>query len=189
MFGKTFSSSCKTWEFQFSFGSVFSSYKGGFTQNLVTAYARLMSNSSPHRFTHAPLAMTRWIFSVSNGLQLLKIGLSTLDCCSCQWWCSCCMSEDSGCCSDSRQNCTLWPETTPALQLCDHLCHCPVASAHQRWSDSVFLLFDPILFLKRLSVSDPNPVLVEIILSVSENYPKVYYDAQHTFLCFVYFAS
>jgi len=31
--------------------------------------------------------------------------------------------------------------------------------------------------------------LVEIILSVSENYPKVYYDAQHTFLCFVYFAS
>jgi len=32
-------------------------------------------------------------------------------------------------------------------------------------------------------VSDPNPVLVKIILSVSENYPKVYYDAQHTFLC------
>jgi len=30
-------------------------------------------------------------------------------------------------------------------------------------------------------VSDTNPVLVEIILSVSENYPKVYYDAQHTF--------
>jgi len=39
-----------------------------------------------------------------------------------------------------------------------------------------------------ISISDPNPVLVEIILSVSENYPKVYYDAQHTFLCFVYFA-
>jgi len=40
-----------------------------------------------------------------------------------------------------------------------------------------------------ISVSDPNPGLVEIILSVSENYPKVHYDAQHTFLCFVYFAS
>jgi len=32
-----------------------------------------------------------------------------------------------------------------------------------------------------ISVSDPNPVLVEIILSVSENYPKVYCDAQHIF--------
>jgi len=40
-----------------------------------------------------------------------------------------------------------------------------------------------------ISISDPNPVLVEIILSVSENYPKVYHDAQHMFLCFVYFAS
>jgi len=30
-----------------------------------------------------------------------------------------------------------------------------------------------------ISVSDPNPVLVEIILPVSENYHKVYYDAQH----------
>jgi len=40
-----------------------------------------------------------------------------------------------------------------------------------------------------ISVSDPNPVLVEIILSLSENYPKVHYGAQHTFLCFVYFAS
>jgi len=28
-----------------------------------------------------------------------------------------------------------------------------------------------------LSVSDPYPVLVEVILSSSENYPKVYYDA------------
>jgi len=26
------------------------------------------------------------------------------------------------------------------------------------------------------------------LLSVSESYPKVYYDAQHIFLCFVYFA-
>jgi len=31
--------------------------------------------------------------------------------------------------------------------------------------------------LKIISVSDPNPVLVKIILSVSENYPKVYLDA------------
>jgi len=30
-------------------------------------------------------------------------------------------------------------------------------------------------------ISDPNPVLVETILSISENYPKVYCDAQHTF--------
>jgi len=28
-----------------------------------------------------------------------------------------------------------------------------------------------------LSVPDPNSVLVEIILSVSENYPKLYCDA------------
>jgi len=39
-----------------------------------------------------------------------------------------------------------------------------------------------------ISVSDPNPVLVEIMLSVSENSPKVYCDAQYTFLCCVYFA-
>jgi len=37
-------------------------------------------------------------------------------------------------------------------------------------------------------ISDPNPVLVEIILSASKNYPKMYYDAQHIFLCCVYFA-
>jgi len=37
-----------------------------------------------------------------------------------------------------------------------------------------------------VSVSNPNLVFVKIILSVSENYPKVYYDAQHTFLCCVY---
>ena len=49
----------------------------------------------------------------------------------------------------------------------------------------------PILscFSKLISVFDPNPVLVKIIPSRSENYPKVYYDAQHTFLCSVYFAS
>ena len=39
-----------------------------------------------------------------------------------------------------------------------------------------------------ISVCDQNPVLVEIILSVSENYPKMYYEAQYTFLCCVYFA-
>jgi len=32
-----------------------------------------------------------------------------------------------------------------------------------------------------ISVCDVNPVLVETIPSVSENYPKVYCDAQHTF--------
>jgi len=32
-----------------------------------------------------------------------------------------------------------------------------------------------------ISVSDPNSVVVEITLSVSENYPKVHYDAQHRF--------
>jgi len=31
-------------------------------------------------------------------------------------------------------------------------------------------------------LSDPNLVLVKIILSVSKNYPKVYHDAQNTFL-------
>ena len=36
-----------------------------------------------------------------------------------------------------------------------------------------------------ISVSDPNPVLVEIILSTSETCPKVCYDAQHIFLCCV----
>jgi len=40
-----------------------------------------------------------------------------------------------------------------------------------------------------ISVSDPDPVFVDIILSVSENYPKVYCDAQRIFLCCVYFAS
>jgi len=39
-----------------------------------------------------------------------------------------------------------------------------------------------------ISVSDPNPVLV-VTLSVSEHYPKVYHDAQHIFLRFIYFAS
>jgi len=44
-----------------------------------------------------------------------------------------------------------------------------------------------------ISVSDPNPVLVETILSVSEKDPKVYCDANHSFFvlclyCWGYFA-
>ena len=54
-------------------------------------------------------------------------------------------------------------------------------ATRQRWSVSGFLLSDPILFLKILSVSDPNPVLDETILSVSKIYPKMYCDAQHKF--------
>ena len=57
--------------------------------------------------------------------------------------------------------------------------------------DRIVDFYSPILscFGKMISVSDPNPVLVETILSASENYPKVCCDAQHTFLCCVYFAS
>ena len=57
--------------------------------------------------------------------------------------------------------------------------------------DRIVDFYYPILscFFKMISVPDSNPVLVETMLSVSENYPKVYCDAQHTFLCCVYFAS
>jgi len=57
--------------------------------------------------------------------------------------------------------------------------------------DRIVDFYYPILscFWKMISVSDPNHVLVEIILSVSENYSKMHYDAQHIFVCFVYFAS
>jgi len=53
--------------------------------------------------------------------------------------------------------------------------------------DRIVFFYYPILsfFSKMISISDLNLVLVEIILSVSENYLKVYYDAQHIFLCFV----
>ena len=56
--------------------------------------------------------------------------------------------------------------------------------------DRIVDFYYPILscFWRIISISDPNPVLVKIIPSVSENYPIVYYDAQHTFLCSVYFA-
>jgi len=64
------------------------------------------------------------------------------------------------------------------------------ACVHCRY-DRIVDLHYPILscFWKMISVSDSNPVLIEIILSVSENYPKVYCVAQHSFLCCVYFAS
>jgi len=52
---------------------------------------------------------------------------------------------------------------------------------HQRWSDSGFLLSDPILFLKNDIRIRSESCLVKILLSVSENYLKVYYDTQHTF--------
>jgi len=67
---------------------------------------------------------------------------------------------------------------------------CPVllvTGRDERIVDFCYLILS--CFGKMISVSDPNPVLVETMLSVSENYPKVYCDAQHTFLCCVYFAS
>jgi len=57
--------------------------------------------------------------------------------------------------------------------------------------DRIMDFYYPILscFWKMRSVSDLNPVLVEIIVSVSENYPKVYCDAQYYIhFCAVYFA-
>jgi len=39
-----------------------------------------------------------------------------------------------------------------------------------------------------ISISDPNLVLVEAMLSVLKTYPKVYYDAQQTYLFCIYFA-
>jgi len=63
-------------------------------------------------------------------------------------------------------------------------------SSHSNWRLSgrderilIFLLSDPILFLKKVSVSNPIPVLIEIMPCVSENYPKVHFDAQHIVLC------
>jgi len=61
-----------------------------------------------------------------------------------------------------------------------------VASRDDRIGDFYHLILS--CFCKMISVSDLNPVLVEITLTVLENYPKVYCDAQHTFLCCVYFA-
>jgi len=56
----------------------------------------------------------------------------------------------------------------------------PISGIASR-DDRIVNFHNPSLtcFRKMISVSDPNPVVVEIILSVSENYPKVYCDAQH----------
>jgi len=67
-------------------------------------------------------------------------------------------------------------------------------SAHFWWTpEMIGLCFFcyPILscLRKMITVSDPNPVFIEIILSVSKNYPNKYYDANHAYLSCVYFAS
>jgi len=48
--------------------------------------------------------------------------------------------------------------------------------------DRIVDFYYPIIscFWKIISVSDANPVLVQIILTVSENYPKVYYGGKHS---------
>ena len=87
--------------------------------------------------------------------------------------------------SDPVLSCQNWRQSWSSPDPCSSLvCSCTR-------DDRIVDFHYPILscFWKMISVSDPNPVLVEIILSVSENYPKVYCDAQHTFLCCVYFAS
>ena len=55
-------------------------------------------------------------------------------------------------------------------------------SMHTR-DDRIVDFHYPILtcLRKMISVADPNPVLAEIMLSVSENYLKVYCDAQRIF--------
>jgi len=77
--------------------------------------------------------------------------------------------------------------TGPGIQIeCDHCCvEVCVCSRDDRIVDFHY----PILscFSKTVSVSDPYPAMVEIMLSVSENYPKVYCVAQHTFSWSVYF--
>ena len=62
-------------------------------------------------------------------------------------------------------------------------------AAHQRWLESGFLLSDLILFLKYYIRIRYESCFGWNHLILSENYPKVHYDAQHRFLCFVYFAS
>ena len=76
--------------------------------------------------------------------------------------------------------CNVW-QNTPCP-----VCHSAMACRDDWIVDFYYLILS--CFWKMISVSDPIPVLVEIILSVSEKYPKVYCDAQHTFLCCVYFA-
>ena len=59
----------------------------------------------------------------------------------------------------------------------------------QRWSDSGFLLYDPILFWKNDIRLRSESCFSWNDTTVSKNYPKVYCDAQHTFLYCVYFTS
>ena len=72
-----------------------------------------------------------------------------------------------------------------------YICDFPIKVYTPTRHDRIVDFYYPILscFWEMISVPDPNPVLVEIILSVSENYPKVHCVAQHTFLCCIYFAS
>ena len=58
-------------------------------------------------------------------------------------------------------------------------CHTTLEGGMQRRDDRIVFFCNPILpcFWKMISVSNPHPVLVKIMLSISENYPKVYYDA------------
>ena len=46
--------------------------------------------------------------------------------------------------------------------------------------DRIVDFYYPILSCFWKTISDPNPGLVKIILTISENYPKVYYDGQHS---------
>jgi len=52
----------------------------------------------------------------------------------------------------------------------------------------VFEKWYPILPCFWKMISDPISILVKTLLSISDKYPEVYYDARHTFLCSVYFA-
>jgi len=53
--------------------------------------------------------------------------------------------------------------------------------AQESRDDRIVDFYYPILscFRKMISVSDLNLVLIEIMLSESKNYPKLYCDAQH----------
>jgi len=73
------------------------------------------------------------------------------------------------------------PQSTLAHRIHGHLCH-----AYQRWSDSVLLPSDPILFLKNDIRIWSESCFGSKHTIRSENYPKVYCDAQHTFFCAVY---
>jgi len=68
------------------------SSKGGFTQNLVTAYDLACGQlQSSHRLP-SPYLGEFSQFRPASGL--LKIVLSKPHCRGCRWWCSCCMWEN-----------------------------------------------------------------------------------------------